>query len=143
MDICGALLDPNLLGAALGNPATWTRWFSILKAAFALPMNASDLAQFKEVAGGRSPPTERVDELWAIVGRRSGKTRVAAALAVYVASIEQTKLAAGEIGYVMLLAASRDQASVAFQYVLGFLKSSPLSAMTAYLSPEERLRYCS
>ena len=30
------------------------------------------------------------------------------------------------MGYVLLIAASRDQASVAFSYVLGFLRSSPL-----------------
>ena len=89
-------------------------------------MNDPDIASFKEVSGNREPPTQRVKELWTVVGRRSGKTRVAAALAVYVASIEQYKLAAGQVGYVLLLAASRDQASVAFQYVLGFLKSSPL-----------------
>ena len=126
IDIVRALEDKLLLGAGLGDATSWSRWFSVLKAAFALKMSDSDLASFKEVSGNREPPTQRVKELWAIVGRRSGKTRVAAALAVYVASIEQYKLAAGEVGYVLLLAASRDQASVAFQYVLGFLKSSPL-----------------
>ena len=59
-------------------------------------MDATDLAQFAEVSGGRTPPTQRVKELWIKVGRRSGKTRMAAAISVYLAAIEAHKLAAGE-----------------------------------------------
>ena len=51
---------------------------------------------------------------------------MAAAISVYIATLQQHRLASGEIGHVLLIAASRDQASVAFAYVLGFLKSSPL-----------------
>ena len=126
IDIVRALEDKMLLGAGLGDPTSWSRWFAILKAAFALKMDDTDLASFKEIAGNRELPSSRVKELWVKVGRRSGKTRMAAAISVYIGAIEQHKLAAGEVGYVLLLAASRDQASVAFQYVLGFLKSSPL-----------------
>ena len=45
-------------------------------------------------------------------GRRSGKSRVAAALAVYFGVLldHTGKLAPGEIGYVFVLAASKDQA---------------------------------
>ena len=31
-----ALLDKNLLGAALGDTASWSRWLSVLRAAFGL-----------------------------------------------------------------------------------------------------------
>ena len=89
-------------------------------------MSAADVRAFKEVAGNREPPTQRVNELWAVVGRRSGKTRTAAAISVYVAAIEQHRLARGEVGYVLVLAASRDQAKVAFDYVRGFLQASPI-----------------
>ena len=51
---------------------------------------------------------------------------MAAAISVYIGAIEQHRLASGEVGYVLLLAASRDQARVAFDYVLGFLRSSPI-----------------
>jgi hypothetical protein len=119
-----ALTDPKLLGAALG--PSWSRWTSVLRAAFALPMSDDDLAMFHEVAGDRAPPTHRVRELWAVVGRRSGKTRVAAAISVHIGAIEQHRLAPGETGYVLLLAASKSQASVAFNYVVGFLEASPI-----------------
>lgn len=121
-----ALADRNLLGAALGSPATWARWSSVLRAAFALRMNDTDCKLFAEVAGARSPPSHRVNELWAVVGRRSGKTRMAAACACFIGAIEKHTLAPGEVGYVLLLAASRSQASVAFSYVRGFLESSPI-----------------
>ena len=126
IDIVKSLQDPLLLGAALGSSTSWARWLSILKAAFCLDMSAADLTAFREVAGDRDPPRQRVRELWCVLGRRSGKTRMASAIAVYTAAIEQHQLASGEVGYVLLIAASRDQASVAYKYVVGFLKASPL-----------------
>ena len=123
-----ALRDRNLLGAALGDLRTWVRWLVVLRAAFGLgiAMSEDERAAFAEIAGGRAPPTRRVAELWAVVGRRSGKTRMAAAVAVFIAAIERHKLAPGEVGYVLLLAASKDQAKVAFQYVTAFLQRSPV-----------------
>jgi hypothetical protein len=121
-----ALTDPNLLGAALGNPRSWTRWLSVLKAAFALPLSATDTAAFQEVSGNREPPAHRVRELWCVVGRRGGKSRVAAACATYAACFLRHNLSRGEVGYVLVLAASRDQASVVFEYVKAFLEASPV-----------------
>src|SRR5262245_57828590 len=51
---------------------------------------------------------------------------MAAAISVHIGAIEQHALAPGEVGYVLLLAASRSQARVAFDYVCGFLNASPL-----------------
>ena len=137
-----ALLDRNLLGAALGDLASWQRWLTVLRAAFALPMTASDRATFAQVAGDRPLPRTRISELWAVVGRRSGKTRIAAAISVYIGAIERHTLAPGETGYVLLLAASRAQASVAFGYVVGFLEGSPIlkQQIEAVTADEVRLK---
>jgi hypothetical protein len=124
--IARSLTDKNLLGAALGDSASWANWLTVLKATFALPMSETDRDTFAEIAGGREPPSHPVRELWAVVGRRSGKTRIAAAIAVHIGAIEQHKLAPGETGFVLLLAASKSQAQVAFGYVKGFLESSPI-----------------
>jgi hypothetical protein len=61
---------------------------------------------------------------------------------VYIGAIAQHKLATGEVGYVLLLAASRSQASVAFQYVVGFLESSPIlrQQVESVTAEEVRLR---
>jgi hypothetical protein len=71
-------------------------------------------------------PTVR--ELIAIAGRRSGKSRVAAAVAVFIAASvdHRAKLAPGETGYVLVLASFRSQASVLFKYALGFFEASPI-----------------
>ena len=75
-----ALRDPRLLGAALGDPATWQTWLALLRAAFGLPLDAEQARMFGELAGGRAAPSKRVRELWNIVGRQSGKSRMAAAV---------------------------------------------------------------
>jgi Terminase large subunit, ATPase domain len=121
-----ALLDRNLLGATLGDIAPWSTWLAVLRASFGLPLSEEQRAIFHAVAGDRSPPSKRVRELWAIVGRRGGKSRMAAALSVYISCFVKHKLAAGEAGHVIVLAASRDQAQVVFTYIRAFLEDSPV-----------------
>ena len=135
-----ALLDKNLLGAALGDIASWSQWLAVLRAAFGLKMSDEDRAIFSKVAGERAPPGQRVNELWCVAGRRSGKTRIAAAISTYIAAIAQHRLAPGEVGYVLLLAASRSQASVAFAYVVGFLQSSPILRQQIESTTAEEIR---
>ena len=91
-------------------------------------LNLSDEQRelFISVAGGRDPPTRRVRELWAQVGRRGGKSRIAGALADYAALFVTYHLAAGENGLVLVLAASQAQAKVVFSYCLGFIQQSPV-----------------
>jgi hypothetical protein len=128
VSISDALRDPQLLGAALGDLRSWSVWITTLKAAFGLKLRRRELEAFVKVAGDREPPSRRVRELWAVVGRRSGKSRMAAALAVFVACLTdaRSRLAPGEQGYVLVLAPSLAQARVIFGYVLGFIKASPL-----------------
>ncbi len=135
-----AITDAKLLGAALGDVATWQTWRTVLRAAFGLALNRDEARAFAAVAGGRQPPETKVRELWAILGRRSGKSRVAAALAVFFAVLvdHSGKLAPGEIGHVLVLAATRDQARVIKNYAEGFLRASPiLAGMIVEVTQEE------
>ena len=77
------------------------------------------------IAGNRAPPSKRVRELWCIIGRRGGKSRIAAALACYFALFIPHRLAGGENAKVLVLAASMDQAKVVFDYVSAFLHATP------------------
>jgi len=126
VNIDQALKRKELLGAALGSFETWRVWLAVLKAAFGLQLADEELAVFHTVAGNRAPPTSRVRELWAIVGRRGGKSRVAATLAVYLALFTKHKLADGERGLVLVIAASMEQAKTVFSYALAFFRSSPM-----------------
>ena len=121
-----ALTDPKLLGAALGPPESWRTWFAALKAAMGECLSPSERRAFNKIAGSRTPPRDKVRELWAVVGRRSGKSRAAAAVAVYVACFLDHKLAHGEIGYVLCLSPSVAQANLVFSYTLAFIEQSPI-----------------
>jgi hypothetical protein len=121
-----ALRDPALLGSALGDLASWQTWLSVLRAAFGLDLTDEQLQVFGAVTGNRKPPSQRVRELWAIVGRRAGKSKIAAALAVFQACFVRHRLSKGERGLVLVLAASTDQARVVFGYAKAFLEESPV-----------------
>ncbi len=121
-----ALRDPALLGAALGDGRSWSSWLAVLRAAFGLSLSEAELQSFAAVAGGRRPPSARTRELWVVAGRRGGKSRIAAALAVYFAAFVPHRLARGERGLVLCLAASQDQARVVFDYAKAFLTDSPV-----------------
>jgi hypothetical protein len=140
--IARALNDQNLLGAGLGDTATWSTWLATLRAAFALPLSEGDMATFRKVAGDRAPPTKRVRELWCVVGRRSGKSRMAAALSVFLALFQKHNLAHGEAGVVLVVAMSKEQALVVFNYLEGFLRASPVLAreVAGTTAAEIRLR---
>jgi hypothetical protein len=137
-----ALLDERLLGAALGNSASWSTWLVVLKAAFAIEVTADELELFRAIAGERKLPASRVRELWCLVGRRAGKSRMAALIACYIACFIKHKLAAGEQGAVLVLAASTDQAQRVLGYVKAFLTTSPVlrKEIEAITTTEVRLR---
>jgi len=121
-----AFTDMRLLGAAMGDQGSWSVWLAVLKSAFGLTLDENELKAFTAVAGTRSPPTQRVRELWCICGRRSGKSRMAAALAVYFAAFVQHRLAPGERGMCLVLASSQAQARAVLEYIRGFLDISPV-----------------
>lgn len=137
-----AITDHKLLGAALGPPDTWKTWLAVLKAAFGDDLSEDELKAFQEVAGGRKPPGQKVRELWAIAGRGSGKSRMAAVIAVYLACFIEHDLDPGETGYVLCLAGTADQAEIVLNYAHAFLRSSPFleAEISSTTSDEIRLR---
>jgi hypothetical protein len=96
-----ALDDPNLLN--LGGPS-WAAWRPLLLAMMGEPLTADELEVFSRFTGRTEALSKRVDEAWLVVGRRGGKTRAMAALAVYIAALCQHShnLARGQRGYVWL-----------------------------------------
>jgi hypothetical protein len=124
-----ALKDENLLGAALGPIGSWRTWVAVLKAAFGEALTPEEVEVFAVVAGGRVPPSRRCRELWCgPIGRRSGKSRTAAAVSAFIAVLvdHSRRLAPGELGVVAIIAASREQARTVHGYVRGFLEASEL-----------------
>lgn len=124
MNIVKAMLDRKVLGFAF-HSESWNVWRTILAGAFGLQLSAADTETFRRLTQ-REPLSKAARELWVIAGRRAGKTNVAAAIAVYLAALKQWTVSPGETPTIMVLAADRDQARVAFRYALGLLESSPI-----------------
>jgi hypothetical protein len=119
-----ALQDPNLLD--MGDPS-WIAWRALLLACMGEPLNDEEMEHFKRLTGRGTSPTELVAEFWGVVGRRGGKSRSIAALAVYIAALcDHEMLAVGETGRVIIIAGDRAQAGIILKYVAGIIEASPL-----------------
>jgi hypothetical protein len=132
--------DANLL-AGFQDPS-WDAWRAFLAAAFALPMSEAQLATYRECTGRVEPPTAPAREAFVIAGRRSGKTALAAAVAVYLAAFRDYAgcLRFGERATVPIIAADRAQARVALGYVVGLIEASPLLAARVTRRTAESVR---
>src|SRR5262249_23106640 len=122
-----ALNDPELLGAAMAGPS-WAVWRTLLIASRGEPLLPEEMETFRTITGRDIAPDARVDELWCVVGRRGGKSRAMATLAVYLAGLvdHSDTLVRGERGLVLLIAPDIRQARVLLEYGAGTLESAPL-----------------
>jgi len=128
VDIIQAVDDKNLFGPLFKDPETWAKWRVFLKAVFALPMTGEDLGSYKEFTGRETPPVKALKEVFAIVGRRGGKSFVSSIIACYLALFHDWRpyLAAGETAWIMVLASDRAQARNILGYIKGILQSSKM-----------------
>ena len=65
--------------------STWAAWIVALKALFALPMEPDEVEVYRRHTGRQAPPTVQSREGWFVVGRRGGKSRIAALVVVFLA----------------------------------------------------------
>ncbi len=135
ISILDAIADEHLLGASFrpkkrflfGDQDTWRSWKVFLAALFGLPISEHDLDIYRRCTGRIEPPAAPFTEAHAAVGRRGGKSRIAAAVAVYQACFrDYSDLAPGEVGVLPVIAADRKQAQVVFGYISALLDNSPL-----------------
>jgi hypothetical protein len=122
-----ALRDPNLF-ARFFRGESWRTWKAFLAALFAEKPQGDDLVVFRECTGRTTWPMQVSSEAALIVGRRGGKSRTLALIAVYLATMKDYApyLAPGEVATIAVLAADRSQARVIFRFVIGLLKAVPL-----------------
>jgi hypothetical protein len=106
---------------------SWGAWRVLIKAIFALPMTEEETTFYRRSTGREMPPSEAVAEAFLIIGRRGGKSLIAALVAVWAACFRSYAglLAPGERGVVMIIAADRRQARVVFRYVAAFFDRIP------------------
>ena len=82
---------------------------------------------YREHTGRATLPSTPFGESELVVGRRGGKSRILALIAVYLATFRsyEEHLAPGEIATIAITAADRTQARSIFRYTLGLLKGVP------------------
>jgi hypothetical protein len=127
MTIIEALEDKRFFGPSFPDLGSWRVWTVYLRALFGLPIGREDLETLKSCTGLEAAPTARSRESFVICGRRSGKSTVAALLAVYLATFRDWRevLKRGETGWIFILAVDKYQARIIKGYVRGMLEASP------------------
>lgn len=95
-----------------------------------MPLDDEGLSAYRRFTGRLNPPNTSFSEALALIGRRGGKTRFAALIAVYYATIiDHSKfLAPGETARILIICPDRRQARVAFGYCRYMLTSIPVFA---------------
>ena len=124
LNILDALDDPNVFAPHFRG-GTWRPWRAFLAALFALPMDADALALYQAHTGRQDAPTVPFKEAALIIGRRGGKSRVLALIAVFLACFRDYApyLAPGEVATIAILAADRKQARSIFRFIIGLLQA--------------------
>lgn len=122
-----ALEDPALIGQIIAGPS-WIAWRVLLIAAMGEALTDEEREVFRRFTGRGHEPGMQVDELFAIVGRRGGKSRAIAVLVVYVATCvdHSSSLSIGERGLALIIAENQKQAAVVFGYVDGIFAAVPM-----------------
>lgn len=123
MTIVEAIQDPKLFRPLFKSLDTWKAWLTVLRAIFGLSIPEQDLPLFVELTGRQTPPATQAEEAFILAGRRSGKSRMAALIALYLAAFKDYDhcRAAGERISVVVLACDRRQSGVIFRYVQGII----------------------
>jgi phage terminase large subunit-like protein len=127
VNILQALDDPHLFAPHFVG-SSWAAWKGFLAALFALSAPDGTAEAYGACTGRTKPPGAPFTEAALIVGRRGGKSRILALIAVYLAIFRDytQHLAAGEVATIAVLAANRPQARSIFRYISGLLKAIPL-----------------
>jgi hypothetical protein len=128
--IVRSVSDPNLFANHFTPQSSWQAWLTVLRSLFGLPLSAEELPLFEKATGRTQAFTAPLTEAWLLCGRRSGKSRMLALIAVALACFRDYSpyLAPGEQALVMVLAVDRDQAQTIFGYAKALIEQTPMLA---------------
>ena len=129
--IIDSLTDPHLFARFFQPAESWLPWRTVLRVLFGLsPLAGAEEELFHAATGRTRGFAGPLTEAWLLCGRRSGKSRILALIAVCLATFRSYTeyLAPGERPVVMILACDRDQASVIFGYAQALIEQTPMLA---------------
>jgi len=127
MNIIQAMQRPEFFGGLFKDLDTWTAWQAFLKALFGLEMNGEELEYFQKCTQLEKPSDEKIREAWVLVGRRGGKSAIAALIAVWLACYKDWTpyMRPGERPYIFVVSVTKFQARIVKDYIVGVLESEP------------------
>src|SRR5262245_59882685 len=103
--ILDAMADRQLFGRWFKPDRAWGTWRVFLAVLFGLPLSAIAAEAVRACTGRQTRVDGPAREAWVVVGRRGGKSRIAALVAVFLACFRDYRavLAPGERGTVMII----------------------------------------
>ena len=104
-------------------------WRTMAKILDGAPLNADELALFRQCTGRRAPPTEPITEFYGVKSRREGYTAFFGGVVPLhrACFIDYAPyLAPGERATIALVFPDRKQARVAMRYISGLLHAIPM-----------------
>jgi hypothetical protein len=130
--IIDALADRALFRGlpAFRNLASWHAWLVFLRTIYGLPLDEDAQAIFREHTGRAAydPPVGGWREVVAVVGRQSGKTRVAATIAAFEAMMAPAEPDQTETYALLIAQDARGALRALFSYVRAIFDRVPLLA---------------
>ncbi len=123
MDIVQLIHGKNFFRPFFKDPETWTAWETFLKTLFGLGLATSEIPLLRECTGLERGPAKAFNECYIIAGRRSGKSTIAALLAVYVSLFGDwpRHVSRGEKPVVIIVAVDKNQARIIKSYIEALL----------------------
>lgn len=119
MDVIEAIKSKQLFQDYFGELDSWANWLIVYKALFGMKLTEPELEIYRQCTGAVEQSFKKVKELWICAGRRSGKSRSAAFLSVWLALFcEWSKnISRGERPYIFIISPNRDQGQIIMNYV--------------------------
>lgn len=129
ISIIETMNDPQLFGPWFQGQS-WAAWRAFLALLFGLPLTEEQDLMCSLATGRVMLPPTAFTQAWVCVGRRGGKSIIAALVAAYVAFFRDYApfLAPGELATVMVIGADRKQARVVLRFIRAFIREVPMLA---------------
>lgn len=128
MNVLEALRDRGLFGGlpAFRDLATWEPWLAFLRAVYGLPLSAGDLETFRRHTGRSVVREGGYREAVCIVGRQSGKSRIAALVAGFEAVMASREADRTELYAVLVAQDHRAALRTLFRYATAPFETVPI-----------------
>lgn len=130
MNILQAIQDVNLFQPFLGDLETWQHWLTALRVLHGLPINDGEHGLIKACTGRDASklPVDGFRTALLLIGRRSGKSRIAALIAAFEAALSgrEKLLSPGEIGLVAVVSPTRFQSRIVRTYIKAAFETTPI-----------------